>query len=204
MSSFNPKSRASKPRLVAWVTAVAPYKVPLILLLLILVVFVGFWYPCWRDLRKLRASIQTRQEELRTVSSSLQSAQKTEELRRDVLEIVQAKESRLRPDLDGNRLATEWETMCYKTSVILVSLRIGQPEACGQTYEKAPFEIVVSGPLQGILRFLEASGSEMLGLSIDEFEVSFNPGNSKEGIPPSYALTVQGSVFAKGSSNGQP
>lgn len=202
MSSSNRK--LSKPNLPALVRAVAPYKVPLVLLLLILATFVGFWYPCWRDLRELRASIQTRQEELRTVSSSLQSAQKTDELRRDVLKIVEAKESRLRPDLDGNRLATEWETLCHKTGVILVSLRIGQPEACGRTYEKAPFKVVVSGSLQPILRFLEATGRETLGLSIDEFEISFSPGNSEEGTPPSYALTIQGSVFAKGSSNGQP
>lgn len=204
MSSFEPKLKASTPRLLTWVTAAAPYKVPLILLLLILVTLVGIWYPCWRDLGELRASIRTRQQELRAVFSSLQTAQKTEELRQDILEIVEAKESSLRPDLDGNRLATEWETLCYKTGVILVSLRIGQPEACGRTYEKAPFKIVVSGPLQGILRFLETTQSETPGLSVDEFEISFRPGNSEEGIPPSYALTIQGSVFAKGASNGQP
>ncbi|HHY35901.1 MAG TPA: hypothetical protein GX510_09800 [Firmicutes bacterium] len=202
MSSFNPKP--SERNLPALARTVTPYKVPVALLLLIVAVFVALWYPCWRDLQKLRASILTRQGELRTLSSSLQTKQKTEELRRDALEIVQAKESRLRPDLDGSRLAAEWETLCYKTGLTLVSLRIDEPQAYGRAYQRAPFKVAVSGSLQGILRFLEATGSEMLGLSIDEFEVSFNPGNSEEGIPPSYALTIQGSVFAKGSSNGQP
>lgn len=204
MSSFKPNLKASTPRLLAWITAVAPYKMPLILLLLILVMVVGIWYPSWRTLGELRSSIRTRQGELAAVFSSLQTAQKAEELRRDGLQIVEAKESRLRPDLDGNRLATEWETLCYKTGVILVSLRIDQPQACAGTYERAPFRIAVSGPLQDILRFLETAERETPGLSVDEFEISFTPGNSEEGIPPSYALTIQGFVFAKGSSNGQP
>ncbi|MBE3519710.1 MAG: hypothetical protein IMW97_05330 [Firmicutes bacterium] len=202
MSSFNPKP--SKRNLPALVRTVAPYKVPLGLLLLIVTMFVALWYPCWRDLQKLRASILTRQGELRTLSSSLQTKQKTEELRREALEIVQAKESRLRPDLDGSRLAAEWETLCYKTGLTLVSLRIDEPQALGPAYQKAPFKVSVSGSLQGILRFLEATGTEMLGLSTDQFEISFNPGDNEKGIPASYALTIQGSVFAKGSSDGQP
>lgn len=176
-----------------------PYKLPAVLVGLIVVILAFVWHPSRKSISELRSSPKVQREELAVSYASLEAALRIEDLRKTLLQTVQTKESRLRTERD--RAVTAWDALCRKAGVAMVSVKTGSYEPCPGDYERAPFQAQASGPIEGILKVIELMQDEVPGLSVQEFEIALVPGQT--GTSRSYTLTVKGSVFLRGSA-GEP